>query len=361
MVDAVNDLAIHLLGRPRVERRGVAVAAPRGHKAWGVLAYLLLADRPPSRDELASLLFAEADDPQAALRWNLSALRRLLGDVQLNGDPLALRLPAGTFVDVREPDAGGVGRELLQGMYFSSSPGFEIWLATERRHLAADLAARLVQCDPLDEGHQVLLIRSLATAGDGIGAARQAARCTELFRRELGVDPSPAVAEAVRTVTDAPTAGPVGGRAAARAQLEAGDAAIAAGALDAGLQCLRRAVADARSARDAELEARSLLALGSALVRTSRGRDEEAATALHETLAVAERHGLDSPAAAAARELGYVEFLQARYERAEAWLARALRLAVADPAERGRIGSVLGAVRSDTAHYARAAATLGEA
>jgi tetratricopeptide (TPR) repeat protein len=76
---------------------------------------------------------------------------------------------------------------------------------------------------------------------------------------------------------------------------------------------------------------------------------------------VVERHGLDSPAAAAARELGYVEFLQARYERAEAWLARALRLAVADPAERGRIGSVLGAVRSDTAHYARAAATLGEA
>jgi DNA-binding SARP family transcriptional activator len=81
----VSDLAIHLLGRPRVERGGVAVPAPRGHKAWGVLAYLLLADRPPSRDELASLLFAEADDPQAALRWNLSALRRLLGDVRLDG------------------------------------------------------------------------------------------------------------------------------------------------------------------------------------------------------------------------------------------------------------------------------------
>ena len=380
----MSDLAIHLLGRPRVERGGAAVPAPRGHKAWGVLAYLLLADRPPSRDELASLLFAEADDPQAALRWNLSALRRLLGDVRLHGDPIALSLPPGAFVDVREPDGGGVGRELLQGMYFSSSPAFEIWLATERRHLAgaaeavlresaltrlasgdasgaADLAARLVQSDPLDEGHQVLLIRSLATAGDGIGASRQAARCTELFRRELGIEPSPAVAEAARTVTAAPTAGPVGGRAAARAQLEAGDAAIVAGALDAGLQCLRRAVADARSVGDPELEAAALLALGSALVHVSRGRDEEAATALHETLAVAERHGLDSAAAAAARELGYVEFLQARYERAEAWFARGLRLAVLDPAERGRIGSVLGSVRSDTAHYARAADTLAEA
>ena len=60
---------------------------------------------------------------------------------------------------------------------------------------------------------------------------------------------------------------------------------------------------------DPELEAAALLALGSALVHVSRGRDEEAATALHETLAVAARHGLDS---AAARELGYVEFLQAR-------------------------------------------------
>ena len=381
MVDGVTALSIHLLGRPRVERDGVAVPGPRGHKAWGVLAYLVLAERPPSRDELASLLFAEADDPQGALRWNLSALRRLLPGATLEGDPVVLSLAPGTVVDVRDAP---VGRELLQGMFFSTSPAFEIWLATERRHLAgvaaallresalarlasgdasgaADVAARLVQSDPLDEGYQVLLIRSLAAAGDGIAAARQAARCTELFRRALGVDPSPAVAEAARTVTATPTAGPVGGRAAARAQLEAGDAAIAAGALDAGLQCLRRAVADARSAGDPALEARALLALGSALVHASRGRDEEAAAALHEALAVAERHGLESSAAAAARELGYVEFLQARYERAESWLARALRLAVADPAERGRVGSVLGCVRSDTAYYARATETLAEA
>ena len=60
----MSDLAIHLLGRPRVERGGAAVPAPRGHKAWGVLAYLLLADRPPSRDELASLLFARPTIPR---------------------------------------------------------------------------------------------------------------------------------------------------------------------------------------------------------------------------------------------------------------------------------------------------------
>jgi hypothetical protein len=76
----VSDLEIHLLGQPRVTRDGEAAPNPRGHKVWGLLAYLLRADRPPSRAELVSLLFAEADDPLATLRWNLGALRRLLGD-----------------------------------------------------------------------------------------------------------------------------------------------------------------------------------------------------------------------------------------------------------------------------------------
>ena len=109
------------------------------------------------------------------------------------------------------------------------------------------------------------------------------------MRRELGVEPSPALAAAAQTLTASPTAGPVSGRPAANAQLEAGQAAITAGALEAGLQCLRRAVSDARAARDAELHARALVALGSALVHAARGRDEEAAAALHEALAVAMR------------------------------------------------------------------------
>jgi hypothetical protein len=31
-------LAIHLLGRPHLERDGEPMARPRGHKAWGLLA-----------------------------------------------------------------------------------------------------------------------------------------------------------------------------------------------------------------------------------------------------------------------------------------------------------------------------------
>ena len=386
-------LSMHLLGKPRVVRDGEAVPGPRGYKAWALLAYLLLVDAPPTRSQLVGLLFGEADDPLATLRWNLSALRRLLPECELEGDPVRLRLPRGTVVDVATLTSSAsigadglveVERQLLEGMAFGSSPAFEIWLETQRRHLggaaeavlreaalarlgggdaggAADLAGRLVAMNPYDENFQSLLVRSLAAAGDGIGAARQVVRCTELFRRELGIAPGPALAAAAQTMTATPTLAPVGGLAGARAQLEAGEAAIRAGALDAGLQCLRRAVADARGAGDRELQATALVALGYALVHAARGRDEEAAAALHEAISIAGATGMAACAAAASRELGYVEFLQGRYGRAKGWLHRAAQLAAGDAAERGRIACVLGSVLSDTAEYGASIERLSEA
>jgi DNA-binding SARP family transcriptional activator len=385
-------LAIHLLGEPRVERDGRALPAPRGHKVWGLLAYLVRSDVGASRRHLAGLLFEDAEDPLAALRWNLSELRRLLGNAGLRGDVPELSLEPTAYVDLEVVTLGtwaealcvpGLDRELLEGMSFSSSPSFEVWLATERRHLqataeavlreaalarlaagavteAADLAGRLVRQNPLDENFQALLVRSLAAAGDGVGAARQAAACRELFKRELGVQPGATLEAAMRTVTATPTARPATGRVAAIAQIEAGEAAIGAGALDAGLQCLRRAIVEADATGDATLRTRARVALGGALVHAARGRDEEGATALHEALAV----GQDaSPplAAAACRELGYVEFLRGRYERALVWLRRAAPLAGDDRAEQARIAIVHGSVLSDTAHYAAGIAMLREA
>lgn len=385
-------LAIHLLGPPRVERGGSPVPAPRGHKVWGLLAYLIRNEAPVSRKHLAGLLFEDAEDPLAALRWNLSELRRLLGIADLRGDLLTLAIEAASYVDLNAVLSGswaqalcvpGLDRELLEGMNFSGSPAFEVWLATERRHLqaaaeavlreaaqarmaagamaeAATLAGRLVRHNPLDENYQALLVRSLAAAGDGVGAARQAAACRELFQRELGVQPGATLDAALRTLTAAPTARPATGRTAALAQLEAGEAAIRAGALDAGLQCLRRAIAEADATGDAALRAHTRVALGGALVHAARGRDEEGATALHEALEV----GRDvSPvlAAAACRELGYVEFLRGRYERTLAWLERARPLAGEDRAELARIATVWGSALSDTAHYVAAITLLREA
>lgn len=384
-------LAIHLLGTPRIERDGRVLPSPRGNKAWGLLAYLIRREALASRPHLAALLFEDAEDPLAALRWNLSELRRVLGEGGLRGDMPGLSREPSTYVDIDVVTGGawvealcvpGLDRELLEGMRFASSPSFAVWLATERRHLqataeavlreaalarlaagasseAADLAGRLVRLNPLDENFQALLVRSLAAAGDGVGAARQAAACTELFQRELGVAPGASLAAAMRTTTAAPTARPATGRAAAMAQLDAGEAAIGAGALDAGLQCLRRAIVEADATGDATLRARARLALGSALVHAARGGDEEGATALHEALAVGQAVS-PSLAAAACRELGYVEFLRGRYRRALVWLQRAASL-TDDGAEQARIATVHGSTLSDTAHYAQAIAMLRHA
>ena len=61
-----------------------------------------------------------------------------------------------------------------------------------------------------------------------------------------------------------------------------------------------------------------------------------------------------SSAAAASRELGHVESLRGRYDRAQRWLERAGDLAGEDGAERGRIACSLGVVLTDTGHYQRA-------
>jgi DNA-binding SARP family transcriptional activator len=390
--DPPVSLAIHLLGAPRVERDGQVLPAPRGRKVWGLLAYLVHRETPVTRSHLAALLFEDAEDPLAALRWTLSELRRLLDGAGPRGDALEFALAPTTYLDTAVVGGGswveavgvpGLGRELLEGMSFAGSPAFQVWLATERRRLqgsaeailreaamarlatgaaraAADLAARLVQANPLDENYQALLVRCLAAAGDGAGATRQAAACAALFERELGVSPGAALAAALHTVTAAPVARPATGRAAVAALLEAGAAAVGAGALEAGLQCLRRAVVDADSVGDPTLRAQARVALGGALVHAARGHDEEGATALHEALSVAEGSALPC-AAAACRELGFVEFLGGRYERALVWLARAVALAGDDRAELARIAGLRGATLCDTSHYRASLAALGQA
>jgi DNA-binding SARP family transcriptional activator len=385
-------LAIYLLGKPRVERGGSVVPAPRGQKVWALLGYLLRSGTVVSRRHLAELLFADAEDPQAALRWNLSELRKLLGVPGLTGNMLRLEQDPTTYVDVfaltqatwslalRVP---GIGQLFLEGLHLTGCAAFEVWLETERRHLqatseavlreaalahlatgkcveAVDLASLLVRQNPLDEDYQVLLVRCLAAAGDGVGAARQATICRELFMRELGVQPGAALDAAMNTATATPTARPATGRMAAIAQMEAGEAAIGAGVLDAGLQCLRRAVVEADATGDPVIRTRARVALGGALVHAARGRDEEGATALHEALAIGE--GVcPSHAAAASRELGYVEFLRGRYERSLVLLRQADSLAGEDLAEQTRIAILHGSVLSDTAQYGEAKAMLRQA
>ncbi len=132
--------------------------------------------------------------------------------------------------------------------------------------------------NPLEQGNHELLIRSLAQSGDQAGALRQVALCADLFRSELGVEVTESLREAALVGTQ--PGPPLSSRAAAVSQLQAGRAALVAGAVDAGILCLRQAAAVAVQCKDKTLLARALAALGGALVHAIRGHDEEGAIIL---------------------------------------------------------------------------------
>ncbi|MEH1128312.1 AfsR/SARP family transcriptional regulator, partial [Micromonospora sp. CPCC 206061] len=242
-------LTIRLLGKPAIERDGRPIRPPRGRKAWALLAYTLLSDRPPSRRQLAELLFADADDPLGALRWTLAELRRALGvPGALSGDPVVAALGAAEVDVLGGESLPGAEGELLEGVHLPACLEFESWLLVARHRVAAAVEARLreaavallaggraadavryaaaaVARQPLDEGNHELLVRCLAAAGDEAAALQQVAICEDLFRRELGAKPSPAVRDAARVGVGSAAGAPLRGRAAAVSQLEAGRAA----------------------------------------------------------------------------------------------------------------------------------------
>ena len=352
-------LTIRLLGTPTIEQDGVARPAPRGHKPWALLGLLLLSDQPVSRDRMAELLFPDADDPLASVRWNLAELRRSLGpDVRLEGDPVELELPADAVVDVRvlataawqdAIELPGLGRELLEGIQPAANPAFEAWLLAERRHhagrsagvlreaaishqaagdavTAVQLATRLVAIDEFDEEAYALLIRAHVAAGNRSEAERFLRATIDRFRNDLDIEPSATLLRAadLSAGASAGSTGNMATRAGAESLIAAGEAAIGAGAMEAGVDTLRRAVSDAEQAGDRTLVARALIALGEAYIHGVRGRDGEGATALHAALAIAEDTGSAGLVSQATRELGYVEMLRGRYDRAEVWLRRAI-------------------------------------
>jgi DNA-binding SARP family transcriptional activator len=385
-------LSVQLLGRPRIVQTSGATYQFRSRKSWALLAYLVLAEQPPSRAQLARLLFAEADDPQRALRWNLSEIRRGLGDqATVEDDPVRLRLPRDAVVDVEVLTRGasseaiglpGLGLDLLEGMGVRSSAAFEIWALAQQRHLAAaseavlheaavrslargawqeaiGYASRVAAMSPLDENHQSLLIRLYRLSGDDEAAERQFAACCALFESELGTPPGAAVYAAHRATRPDPHA--EADDATIEAVLEAGSAAVGAGALEAGIRSLQTATRLADAARKTRLRVRSRLILAEALVHAWGGLDEEGLASLYEADEIAVAHQLPDDVAAARAELGYVDFLRARYDRAQLWLTDALRLADGSPVVLAKATTYLGSVESDRGNYAEALHLLGQA
>lgn len=392
MTAGASSLTIHLLGRPRLAPAVGPAYQFRSRKSWAILAYLLLSDRPPTRSQLASLLFAEADDPARALRWSMAEVRRALGaDSSIDGDPVVLRLPAGAVVDVDVVVRGawaaavelpGFGAELLEGMAVRGAAAFETWLLSEQRRVAAaseailheaalasmargarpaalGYAVRAAAMRPLDENHQALVIRLYRLTGDDDAAEKQFAAYAAVLDRELGVAPGPALKAAMRERRHEPDEAV--DDATIEAIIEAGTAAVSAGALTAGVDSLRSAARFADATERTGLRVSARLALAEALIHALGGLDEDGLATLYEADEIALGHGLPDAVAQARAELGYVDFLRARYDRAELWLTDALKYADGSAAVTAKAITYLGCVHSDRADYDRASTLLRDA
>jgi DNA-binding SARP family transcriptional activator len=378
---------IRLIGSPGA-LRGAERVDVRGHKPWLLLTLLLLNDHPLTRERLQRLLFVDAADPAAALRWNLSQLRRL--GIEVDGDPVQTEIPADVTVDLLElrgradhaAELAGLDEDLLTGVRTEPGSELAVWLDEERRHLsrlvldvrqeaalallgrgeterALELARQVSNAAPLDENAAALLVRCLRAAGRVSDAQIAAKDAATRLRDELGVEPTDALWSAVA----APMGGDrrVTGRGAVVAQIEAGESAVNAGAIDAGLQSLQGAVVAARALRDSALLARALVALGSALIHGVRGVDQEGLAILHEAVPLTEYVGDASLAVMARREIGYVDFLRGRYDRATHWFGAAREAADSDTAGLGWVDMYDGAAANDVGDDARAERRLGEA
>jgi tetratricopeptide (TPR) repeat protein len=381
-------MRVRLLGRPRIEGDPWEHPRPRGLKTWALLARLALTERPLERRDLATELFSDADDPLAALRWSLADLRRSLATpALLRGDPLRLT-PGELWIDVWALEEGtlpaaDIGGVLLDGVDLRNCPGFETWLLLARPRCAArsmeelrQQALRLLgagdaegatapagqaaRLEPLNEDAQELFLRTLVAAGRSALAAAHLASCQANFARE-GLTPSPALRAAARGPDPHARSGVRAGVVAA-SLLRAGTAALDAGAVDAGVETLRRAADEAERAADAALQAEVLRELGTALVHAVRGFDGEGAIVLHRALSAARSAGRTAAAADILRELAFVDVQAGRHASA----ARALREAArqARAADDGGLVAGILAIRgmneADRGRHTAAAALLAE-
>jgi DNA-binding SARP family transcriptional activator len=353
-------LRIRLIGQPSLERDGQPIPGPRGHKTWAVLGRLARSPEAVSRQVLVDELFSEADDPMGALRWALAELRRRTGLVEtFAGNPVSFLLGDEATVDVVDVTAGVVTDNIpegrfLEGIDVKGSPGFESWLLVERQRVdgavlsalrqatlralsgrqfdrAVAVAGAMLRQAPFEEGTHVLLVKALAASGDADAAVRQADASEAMFAAELGVTASPAIRAAARPTIAAPIPG-VSVRASAVSLCDAGLAALSAGAADAGIECLRGASAAAEASGDNELLGRCLTELGTALVHSIRGYDDEGAVILAAAVDLATAAGAEQIAAKALSELAYVDVLAGRRASAAEYLQAAGELTTDDSA-----------------------------
>jgi DNA-binding SARP family transcriptional activator/tetratricopeptide (TPR) repeat protein len=226
---ATTELSLALLGPPVVRRNGTPVTFDT-RKATALLALLAVTGREHSREQLADLLWPEADSVKgrASLRRTLSVTAAAMGDgMAISRTAVALD-PATVRVDVRDfetlithPDAASLERavqlyrgDFLAGFTLRGCPDFEEWQASVGEELrqslarglqrlvaacivdgeldrAAGHARRWLQLDPLHEPAHQVMIKLHGWADQRSAAMRQYRTLVRVLDRDLAVRPLP--------------------------------------------------------------------------------------------------------------------------------------------------------------------------
>ncbi len=225
----MTELSLALLGPPVVMRDGMPVSFDT-RKAIALLALLAVTGREHSREQLADLLWPEADSAKgrASLRRTLSVTAAAMGAgltisrAAIALEPAAVRVDVGEFETlITRPDAASLERavrlyrdDFLAGFVLRGCPEFEEWQASVaeglRQSLARGLqrlvaaciadgdleraaahARRWLQLDPLHEPAHQAIIRLHGWSGQRSAAMRQYRSLVRVLDRDLAVRPLP--------------------------------------------------------------------------------------------------------------------------------------------------------------------------
>jgi DNA-binding SARP family transcriptional activator/tetratricopeptide (TPR) repeat protein len=224
-----TELSLALLGPPVVRRDGTPMTFDT-RKATALLALLAVTGREYSREQLADLLWPEADAARgrASLRRTLSVTAAVMGEGLVISRAAVALEPSAVQVDVRDfetliarPDAASLERaarlyrdDFLAGFSLRDCPDFEEWQASVSEELrqslarglqrlvnaciadgeldrAAGHARRWLQLDPLHEPAHEAIIRLHGWTGERSAAMRQYRTLVRVLDRDLAVRPLP--------------------------------------------------------------------------------------------------------------------------------------------------------------------------
>ena len=229
--NATNELSLALLGPPVVKRDGAPVTFDT-RKATALLALLAVSGRDHTREQVADLLWPDADEAKArgSLRRTLSVAAAAVGPALVITRTTVGLVAGAVDVDVREfetiltgahPDAAALERavglyrdDFLAGFTLRGCPDYEDWQASVREELrqllarglqrlvaacaaAGELeraighARRWLQLDPLHEPAHQAMIRLYEWTGQRSAALRQYRSLVQVLDRDLAVRPLP--------------------------------------------------------------------------------------------------------------------------------------------------------------------------